>query len=47
MNDVHRTLLESIGSRRRLRFTYNGRARVVEPQCYGIGTKGTVLLRVH
>lgn len=31
----------------RLRFMYNGKTRVVEPQCYGIGTKGTELLRAH
>ena len=33
--------------RRRLRFTYNGKSRITEPQCYGIGAKGTELLRVH
>ena len=37
----------AIRTRHRLRFVYNGRARLVEPQCYGIGTKGTELLRVH
>ena len=40
-------LLESIRERRRLRFSYNGRARLVEPQCYGIGARGTELLRCH
>jgi hypothetical protein len=47
MNDLHRTIVTSIETRRRLQFIYNGRARLVEPQCYGIGTKGTELLRVH
>lgn len=41
------TLVAAIEQRRRLRFTYNGKARLVEPQCYGIGTRGTELLRVH
>ena len=41
------TIIESIRKRQRLRFTYNGKLRVVEPQCYGIGTKGTELLRAH
>jgi hypothetical protein len=40
-------LVHAIETRRRLRFRYNGRTRLVEPQCYGIGTKGTELLRVH
>jgi predicted DNA-binding transcriptional regulator YafY len=47
MTDAHQVILESIRTRRRLRFLYNGRVRIVEPQCYGIGTKGTELLRVH
>jgi predicted DNA-binding transcriptional regulator YafY len=47
MNDAHQLILESIRTRRRLRFLYNGRVRIVEPQCYGMGTKGTELVRVH
>ena len=47
MNDAHQLILESIRTRRRLRLLYNARVRIVEPQCYGIGTKGTELLRVH
>ena len=47
MNDAHQLILESIRTRRRLRFLYNGRVRIVEPQCYGMGTKGTELLRAH
>ena len=47
MNDAHQLILESIRTRRRLRFLYNGRVRIVEPQCYGTGTKGTELVRVH
>ena len=38
--------VNAIRHRRRLRFVYNGRARRVEPQCYGIGHRGTELLRV-
>ena len=44
MNPV---LVQAIGQKRRLRFIYNGKARLAEPQCYGIGTRGTELLRVH
>lgn len=44
MNEL---LVEAIRQKRRLRLQYNGKARLVEPQCYGIGTKGTELLRVH
>jgi hypothetical protein len=40
-------LVEAINTKHRLSFTYNGKTRLVEPQCYGIGTKGTELLRVH
>ena len=44
MNPV---LVQAIEQKRRLRFIYNGKARLAEPQCYGIGTRGTELLRVH
>ncbi|MDB5882185.1 MAG: higA [Ramlibacter sp.] len=44
MNEL---LVAAIHQKRRLRLLYNGKARFVEPQCYGIGTKGTELLRVH
>ena len=47
MTDPHQLILESIRTRRRLRFLYNGKVRIVEPQCYGMGTKGTELLRAH
>jgi hypothetical protein len=47
MNASHPVIVESIRLRRRLRFTYHGKPRLVEPQCYGIGHKGTELLRVH
>ena len=30
-----------------MRFSYHGRIRLVEPQCYGMGHKGTELVRVH
>ena len=44
MKDV---ICEAIRNRRRLRFSYNGRKRLAEPQCYGIGNRGTELLRVR
>ena len=40
-------IVHAIEHKRRLRFTYNGKPRLVEPQCYGVGMKGTALLRVH
>jgi hypothetical protein len=44
---MHQTIVDSIRQKRRLRFTYNGKTRLAEPQCYGLGTRGTELLRVH
>jgi predicted DNA-binding transcriptional regulator YafY len=44
MNEL---LLTAIKHKQRLRFLYNGKPRLVEPQCYGIGTRGTELLRAH
>ena len=40
-------IMEALRSKRRLRFTYNGKVRLAEPQCYGISARGTELLRVH
>ena len=40
-------IANAIRDRRRLHFIYHGKPRLVEPQCYGIGHKGTELLRVH
>jgi len=47
VNDMDQVFVRAIEQRRRLRFLYNGRVRLVEPQCYGIGTRGTELLRAH
>jgi hypothetical protein len=44
---MNQAFVDAIHGRRRLSFTYHGKPRVAEPQCYGIGTKGTELLRVH
>ena len=44
MNEI---IVDSIRKMRRLRFTCNGKTRIAEPQCYGIGVRGTELLRVH
>ena len=40
-------IADAVRTKRRLRFRYHGRTRLVEPQCHGIGTKGTELLRAH
>jgi predicted DNA-binding transcriptional regulator YafY len=40
-------IANAIRDHRRLRFVYHGKTRLVEPQCYGIGNKGTELLRGH
>ena len=45
--NMNQLLIEAIEQRHRLRCRYDGRSRLVEPQCYGIGTSGSVLLRVH
>lgn len=44
---MNAALLHAIEGRQRLRFIYNGKPRLVEPQCYGTGTRGTELLRGH
>ena len=43
MNPIDR----AIRGKCRLRFTYHGTTRLVEPQCHGIGHRGTELLRAH
>lgn len=40
-------LVDAIETRRRVAFTYRGTRRLAEPQCYGRGSRGTELLRVH
>ena len=47
MIEMNPMLVKAIERRRRLRFLYRGRTRIVEQQCYGLGRKGTELLRVH
>ena len=44
---MNQIIVDAIQEKRRLRFTYNGTTRLAEPQCYGMGTRGTELLRVH
>ncbi len=44
---MNAAIVDAIRTKRRLRFDYHRRPRLVEPQCYGIGTKGTELLRGH
>ena len=45
--EMNQILMTAIEQKRRLRFLYNGRARIVEPQCYGVGTRGSELLRAQ
>jgi len=47
MRDMDSMLVSAIEQRRRLRLFYNGKIRVVEPPCYGIGARKTELLRAH
>lgn len=44
---MNQVLVDAVRHKRRLRFLYHGRERLVEPQCYGVGAKGTELLRAH
>jgi predicted DNA-binding transcriptional regulator YafY len=41
------TIDQAIREKRRLRFIYHCKARLVEPQCHGVGHRGTDLLRAH
>ena len=40
-------ICNAIKNRQRLKFRYHDKTRVVEPQCYGIGTTGKELLRAY
>jgi len=44
---MNQLLVDAILQKRRLRCVYNGKPRLLEPQCYGVGSKGNELLRVH
>ena len=44
---MNRTIAQAIHQKRRLRFTYHGTHRLVEPQCHGIGHRGSELLRAY
>ena len=44
---VDLALRTAIHEWRRIGLRYNDKERVVEPQCYGRGTRGEDLLRVH
>ena len=44
---MNQLIADAIRQKRKLRFIYNGKPRKVEPQCYGIGTRGTELLRAY
>ena len=44
---VGEVIAAALQAKRRLSFTYNGRPRILEPQCLGVGAKGNELLRGH
>lgn len=44
---MEKTIAAAILHKRRLRFTYHGQPRLVEPQCYGLGIHGSELLRAY
>jgi len=44
---MNKLFCNAIAQKRRLRFNYHGVTRLVEPQCYGVGHRGTELLRVY
>jgi hypothetical protein len=44
---MNKMIYDAITNRQRLRFSYNNKIRIAEPQCYGLGTKGTELLRIY
>ena len=44
---MNQIIFQAIKNKHRLRFVYNGRIRIAEPQCYGIGNTGNELLRVY
>lgn len=43
----NRTILSAIKNKEVLRFRYNGKERIVEPQTYGISIAGREVLRAH
>jgi hypothetical protein len=47
LSDKGKLICEAISDRRRLGFTYNKKPRIVEPQLYGIGKKGSEQLRAY
>ncbi|SKC72506.1 WYL domain-containing protein [Ohtaekwangia koreensis] len=40
-------IIHAIRNKQRMQFVYNGKLRHIEPQCYGLGTKNTELLRAY
>jgi hypothetical protein len=44
---MNEAIVHAIQNMRRLRLVYHGKTRIAEPQCYGIGTSGSELLRIH
>jgi hypothetical protein len=43
MNEL---IISAIRNKRRIHFIYNHKARIAEPQCYGISTAGKEVVRV-
>ena len=44
---MNQIFVQAIQQKRRLRFSYHGKTRLAEPQCYGVGHRSNELLRVH
>jgi hypothetical protein len=44
---MNKIICGAIERRQRMQFFYNSKLRIAEPQCYGIGSRGTELLRIH
>lgn len=42
---MNQTIIESINSKKRIKITYNGAERLVEPHTYGVDAQGTKKLR--
>lgn len=42
---MNQLIVSAIEGKYLLQFSYEGKARVVEPHCYGVNTKGNVTMR--
>ena len=44
---MNQEIIEAIENKNLIEFNYDGEARVVEPHCYGLSTKGNEVLRAY